>query len=478
MTRVTVIGAGVGGLACGALLAKSGYEVRVLERNSFIGGRCSSSEHGGFTIDNFVHAFPMGSKGPHGRISRLLGEEITFVAQDPAATVVDGRRGRMNSFPQSLDILPLMTRYRMARDIGVKAGSLWGGFRLFRDLLNADEAFVESHDEQTLDTFLYRYTDDMQLHRFFDLLAWMMFVVPYNEASAGEFIWCFREMFRSAAFGYVKGSTGAIPAAYRRGLEKFGGVVELDSPADGITSEGGKVTGVIAGGREIPSDVVVSDAGISTTVKLAGEEALGADFVRSADGLKYSYGGVVIKYILDRPVLDMPYMVYIADSEDPKDVNEFLANGEVPPDAGIFMPVIDRCDPDLVPQGRQLLIAATFAPASPTEDVARGLLDLLEKRLFSIYPEVEKHVVEKLEVVPGDISRATGRPESGDVIGIAQIPGQVGKKKPSPVTPIDGLYLVGCDAGARGIGTEQAAGSAEAVSALIHERYPEHDPKA
>jgi prolycopene isomerase len=44
---------------------------------------------------------------------------------------------------------------------------------------------------------------------------------------------------------------------------------------------------------------------------------------------------------------------------------------------------------------------------------------------------------------------------------------QVGENKPDPRTPVEGLYLVGCDAGGRGIGTEQAADSALKVSKMI-----------
>ncbi len=51
-------------------------------------------------------------------------------------------------------------------------------------------------------------------------------------------------------------------------------------------------------------------------------------------------------------------------------------------------------------------------------------------------------------------------------------PGQVGKKKPSQRTPVQGLYLVGVDAGARGIGTEQAVASAEALTALFKRNHP------
>jgi prolycopene isomerase len=199
---------------------------------------------------------------------------------------------------------------------------------------------------------------------------------------------------------------------------------------------------------------------------------VGSEYAQKARGLEFSYGGVVSKYILDRQVLDMPYLIYLADSKSPDDLNSALARGELPSDLGIFMPVIDRCDPGLVPAGKQLLIAGTFAPSSPGSELIERLRELMEQRIFQIFPEVEKHVVERLAVGPEDISRASGRSGIGDVIGLAQVPGQVGRDKPSPVTPVEGLYLVGCDAGARGIGTEQAAGSAEKVAGIVRERHP------
>ena len=42
------------------------------------------------------------------------------------------------------------------------------------------------------------------------------------------------------------------------------------------------------------------------------------------------------------------------------------------------------------------------------------------------------------------------------MIGLAQLYDQEGEYKPDPRTPVEGLYLVGCDAGGRGVGTEQA----------------------
>lgn len=49
--KVVVVGAGISGLATAALLAKDGYEVTVLEKNSFLGGRASFFTEGGYFFD-------------------------------------------------------------------------------------------------------------------------------------------------------------------------------------------------------------------------------------------------------------------------------------------------------------------------------------------------------------------------------------------------------------------------------------------
>ena len=38
MSKVVIIGSGLGGLSCGVTLAKNGYEVTVLEQGAQIGG--------------------------------------------------------------------------------------------------------------------------------------------------------------------------------------------------------------------------------------------------------------------------------------------------------------------------------------------------------------------------------------------------------------------------------------------------------
>ncbi|KAH9883206.1 hypothetical protein F4778DRAFT_788828 [Xylariomycetidae sp. FL2044] len=49
--KAIVVGAGAGGIATAARLAKAGFSVTVLEKNSFTGGRCSLIHHEGYRFD-------------------------------------------------------------------------------------------------------------------------------------------------------------------------------------------------------------------------------------------------------------------------------------------------------------------------------------------------------------------------------------------------------------------------------------------
>ena len=55
MKKVVVIGAGISGLVAATLLQQNEFEVTLLEKNSVVGGMCSSWKRGEFVIDNCIH---------------------------------------------------------------------------------------------------------------------------------------------------------------------------------------------------------------------------------------------------------------------------------------------------------------------------------------------------------------------------------------------------------------------------------------
>ena len=74
-------------------------------------------------------------------------------------------------------------------------------------------------------------------------------------------------------------------------------------------------------------------------------------------------------------------------------------------------------------------------------------------------PDLRKHIMWTERINMTKMGARTG--ELGNIIGIAQIPGQTGAKRPSVKSPIEGLYFVGGEAGGSGVGIELCINSAE-----------------
>lgn len=78
MSRVVVVGAGVGGLACALRLARLGHAVTVVEQAPAPGGKCARVERDGFRFDAGPSLLTM-----PWLVAELLGERVELVAVEP-----------------------------------------------------------------------------------------------------------------------------------------------------------------------------------------------------------------------------------------------------------------------------------------------------------------------------------------------------------------------------------------------------------
>jgi phytoene desaturase len=89
VSRVVIIGGGIGGLASAALLARDGHEVVLLEKNADLGGRAGSWERDGFRFDTGPSWYLMPEVFDH--FYRLLGtsseQQLDLVQLDPGYRV-------------------------------------------------------------------------------------------------------------------------------------------------------------------------------------------------------------------------------------------------------------------------------------------------------------------------------------------------------------------------------------------------------
>ncbi|MBP7735157.1 MAG: NAD(P)/FAD-dependent oxidoreductase [Spirochaetes bacterium] len=460
--KVVVIGSGLGGAASAALLAKSGFDVTLLESNDFQGGRCATLERKGFQYDFGVHMFSRGDSGPHGQVNRELGGNLRWVKKDPPCHVM----GKME-FDFPLDIKPLKRQIYLARQLKIGPANLPGVFFLFRSLLNPRS--VEQYDNITLRDYVSRFTSDDNVHLFLNCLCQLYFAMSYKESSAGEFIWCFTRMFNNASFGYPQGGGSAIPGSFLDVFKDSGGSLLYGQPVHSIVVKNGAAVGVRTAKKFYPADIVISNAGINRTIDMAGKKNFPGSYTEKAQSYVYSNAYITIKYALSRPVIPYPVVFYMPDMPG-HSVFDYIRDRTVPDDPYIFLPVPSNQDPGLAPRGQQLVIAGTAAPSGASKKLCEAIIDRVDRRVRALFPALEKAIIWKITSVSEDTSRLTHQ-GNGACIGLGQVPGQVGEHRPSLETPLKNLWLVGADAGSRGIGTEMASGSALNLAAVIRERY-------
>ena len=101
---VIVIGAGCGGITAGALLAKQGRKVLVLEQSGRVGGCCSTYEREGYRFD--VGATILEITGPIEAAFQMLGttlrEEVDLDPCDPVYNVIFEDGSRL-TYPSSIE---------------------------------------------------------------------------------------------------------------------------------------------------------------------------------------------------------------------------------------------------------------------------------------------------------------------------------------------------------------------------------------
>lgn len=87
-SKVVVVGAGVGGLTTGAILADKGYDVTVLEAQTYPGGSASTFFHKGYRFESGATvAGGFQPEGPHDVLAQMLDIEWHVHQHDPAWVV-------------------------------------------------------------------------------------------------------------------------------------------------------------------------------------------------------------------------------------------------------------------------------------------------------------------------------------------------------------------------------------------------------
>ena len=479
-----VVGAGPGGAACAALLAKEGVKTLLVDKNDRVGGKTMSISRRGFVGELYPICGVPELETPFDAVVKALGMEAEFelVRPDPAGCVFyrSPSSSEYKPFPwPGRGRLPDMSE--VAAWLDLKPEELEELGRFFMEALSITPEQIEELEEGGLsfDDFVSRYRVPQPFYSVMAVLMNLAFGLPMELIDGKEGVRLFKDMLVRSVACYPKGGYGRFAEVCAEAVKRNGGDVRLRTRVERIIIEDGQVRGVVTPVGYFQAPIVVSNVGIQPTVlKLVGEEHFDEDYVNYVKDLVAGLGGIGARYFLSKPVLEYP--MYFSSSDDLYlNVERCLRQQtQVPEEVMIFAIVPSVYDPSLAPPGKQYFTTLTFC--SPDTEIKDLQLwwDKIDEMVAKIWPELPQHIERKEHYWTRDIS-AHARDhvlpgQGGECIGLAQVVGQCGRGKPSVKAPLRGLFYVGCDAGGYGCATQQAADSAINVARTVLQYHRMH----
>ncbi|WP_457742023.1 phytoene desaturase family protein [Thermococcus sp.] len=274
--RAVVVGSGLGGLLTASFLAKSGYDVTVLEKAPYIGGRFANLSYKGFGLSTGAfHMLPHGEDGPLAYLLKLLNANVQIVNSKPKGMIF--YKGRIFHYREGWRYLSFKEK--------AKATKLLLDIRRNK-LPKEEEAGMSGRewirekigDNEFVDAFIKSF------------LGWADSVL---DVPAGELAREIKAALRWGGPGLIKGGCKAITHELARIVERNSGRVTTGKRVVEVDVDSKKV--ITADGDKLSYDVLISNIGIKETVELIGRENFDRDYLKRVDSLRPSEG---IKYNL------------------------------------------------------------------------------------------------------------------------------------------------------------------------------------
>jgi len=463
--QVVVIGAGIGGLTAGALLAKRGYPVLVLEQAFVPGGCASTFKRQGFTFEvGATQVAGLEPGGIHWQIYQELGLTLPEAEPcDPACAVYlpgettpisvwrDPARWqaeRLAQFPGSAPFWDLLDRlFRLCWEFNQTDPIL--------PVTNPGEALalVQKLKPHTLQTAPYVLQTvggvlrglglkDRRLKQFLDLQLKLYSQVDADETAL---------LYAAVALGlstepqglwHLQGSMQRLSLDLHQALTRYGGKLVTRQRAEKILLRHNEAVAVqvldLRHNRpwEVPCDQVFANV---TCWDLVGLLGLRDRYAQQIEKLPEPSGAFVVYLGVDEACIpeDCPlHLQFLYNAAGPLGENNSLFVSVSQPEDG------------RAPTGKRTIIASTFTQIAPWwqnqdyDSLKKRYTETAIDHLAAFFPELRAHIIHCEAATPRTFKQFTQR-NLGMVGGVAQRPWQFGPLAVSNHTPVPNVWLVG-----------------------------------
>lgn len=365
MSSAIVIGAGIGGLATAARLARAGYDVTIVEKSSRPGGRTNIVEKDGFRFDTGPTLFLMPEvfRQTFAALGERLEDHLDLVRIDPTYRIHfhDGSQ---------LDLTADLVHMRQQLDTiepGVFAAYLRFLSEGYRHYYVSLDRFVGRNFKNIFEYFspenlplivqlkalMKHYTNTSKYFRSQQLRAAFSFqnmylgVSPYDSLATysllqytelGEGVW------------FPRGGMYQTIESLATIAERLGVTIRYNAPAKSIPIEGNRATGVVLeDGTSMQADVVVANADLPYVYKhLLPYESK----VDSLDRLKYTSSALMFYWGVQGDVDPLfAHNVFLADHEYRLSFDRIFRDLTLPDSPSFYVHIPTKINPSLAPEG-------------------------------------------------------------------------------------------------------------------------------
>ena len=325
MKKVIIIGSGLGGLSCGVILARRGYDVTVLEQGTQVGGCLQCFTRRGGKFETGMHFIGSASEGQ--TLDRLLNflevkPDITLSQLDPTGYDVvslcgqhfrfaNGREAfieQMGSyFPSQRDAL---VRYFDLVDKVASASSLHS-----LKHVETDAAVNMEYQMRTINEVIDEVITDPLLAKV--LVGTLPLYAAEKDKTPFSTHAFIMDFYNQSAYRIVGGSDQGA-ASLVKTIGRYGGQVLTRSKATKIVCDDTHATHVEVNGEKLlEADIVISDAHPMRTLELLDTNLIRPAFRKRINAIPQTVGGFSV-YLRFKdgevPYMNSNFYGYIQDS--------------------------------------------------------------------------------------------------------------------------------------------------------------------
>jgi prolycopene isomerase len=453
---IVVVGAGLGGISAGAVLARAGRSVLVVERQDAPGGCARSLRRGGYVFDLGVHMTVEAGPG------RLLDRLLDWLGVAGACSFVQSEhlyRTQLPGFglrpPANVEACIAAHQDALPADrAGIKAFFELQQ-RFFGELVHLgmsvglDEigAAVERfptffrNRNATLGDVLDDTVGDPRAKAVLGS-AWPYWGLPPSRLGFAAF-----SPFLGVLLGHgpsqCTGGFQRMADAFALALERHGGELLTGTGAESVRVEDGRAAGVVlAGGDQVRAGTVISNAdALHTFEELVGLEHVPGGYARRLRRYELATSAYVVFAATRLPVQEMDVAPdnFLFGHWDHDDTWQDVGAG-VP--GGMWASIPTLADPSLAPAGEHVVIMTSLAPYEAPSTPERFAEQVVARFDEGLLPGLRDELTHLEAAGPADIERHTGN-SRGAIYGWAVTPRQSASKRLGHASPVPGLWLSG-----------------------------------